>query len=90
MGTCKESSPIRNVKISQINFKESILNKERMKRSYQTSDCMPETYISPSRSEMEKNKVEKIFCFLKYISNDLGPMISLEMIHSAPTKLMYH
>ena len=31
-----------------------------------------------------------ILCFLKYINNDLGPMISLEIFPSAPTKLMSH
>ena len=36
-GKSKESSPITNVQFSPINFKESILNKERLKRSYQAS-----------------------------------------------------
>ena len=37
-GKSKESSPMTNVKTSPIKFKESILNKERLKRSYQASD----------------------------------------------------
>ena len=76
-----------------IKFKDSILNKERLKRSYQASDFLPETEISPSRSEMKNTwskRSIKILCFLTYISNALGPMISLEIIPSAPTKLMYH
>ena len=93
-GKSKENSPVTSVHISPIKFKDSILNKERLKRSYQASDFLSETEISPSRSEMKKNtrskRSIKILCFLKYISNDLGPMISLEMIPSAPTKLMYH
>ena len=48
------------VKISPIKFKESILNKERLKRSYQASDFLPDIGISPSRSEMKKNKVLKV------------------------------
>ena len=35
----KENSPVTSVHISPIKFKASILNKERLKRSYQTSDC---------------------------------------------------
>ena len=42
------------------------------------------------RGNLIFNISDKILCFLKYISKDLGPMISLEMIPSAPTKLMYH
>ena len=49
MGICKRNSPIRNVKISPIKFNESILNKKQL--SYQASDFLPETEISPSRSE---------------------------------------
>ena len=92
-GKSKENSPVTSVHIFPIKFKDSILNKERLKRSYQASDFLPETEISPSRPERKKHKVKwsiKILCFLKYICNDPGPMISLEMIPSAPTKLMYH
>ena len=46
--------------ISPIKFKDSILNKERLKRSYQASDFLPETEISPSRSELKKHKVKKV------------------------------
>ena len=49
-----------NVKISHIKFKESILNKERLKRSYQASDFLPDIEISPSRSDLMKNKVKKV------------------------------
>ena len=35
------------------------MNKERLKRSYQASDFLPDVDISPSRSELMKNKVEK-------------------------------
>ena len=59
-GKSKESSPITNVQISPIKFKESILNKERLKRSYQASDFLPETEISPSRSQRVNNKVKKV------------------------------
>ena len=55
-GKGKESSPMTNVKISPIKFKESMLNKERLKRSYQASDFPPDIGISSSRSEMKKNK----------------------------------
>ena len=34
-GKVKENSPITNVRISPIKFKESMLKKERLKRSYQ-------------------------------------------------------
>ena len=37
-GKSKESSSMTNVKIFLIKFKESILNKERLKRSYQASN----------------------------------------------------
>ena len=40
-------------------FKESILNKERLKRSYQASDFLPETEISP-RETRENYKVKKV------------------------------
>ena len=82
-----------NVKISPIKFKESILNKERLKRSYQASDFLPDIEISPSRSDLMKNKVKKVdktLCFLIYINSGLVPMISLEIFPSAPTKLMSH
>ena len=63
-GKSKENSPVTSVHISPIKFKDSILNKEQLKRSYQASDFLPETEISPSRSEMKKThnvkKVEKI------------------------------
>ena len=39
-GKSKESSPMTNVKISPIKFKDSILNIERLKRSYQTNKKM--------------------------------------------------
>ena len=50
----------RRLKISPIKFKTSILNKERLKRSYQASDFLPDVDISPSRSELMKNKVKKV------------------------------
>ena len=59
-GKSKENSPVTSVHISPIKFKESILNKERLKRSFQASDFLPETEISPSRSEMKKHKVKKV------------------------------
>ena len=59
-GKSKESSPMTNVKISPIKFKESILNKERLKRSYQASDFLPDIEISPSRSDLMKNIVKKV------------------------------
>ena len=59
-GKSKESSPMTNVKISPIKFKESILNKERLKRSYQASNFLPDIEISPSRSDLMKNKVKKV------------------------------
>ena len=52
--------PITNVQISSIKFKESILNKERLKRSYQASDFLPETEISPSRLQRVNYKVKKV------------------------------
>ena len=58
-GKRKENSPVTSVHISPIKFKDSILNKERLKRSYQASDFLPETEISPSRSELKKHKVKK-------------------------------
>ena len=36
----KENSPVTSVHISPIKFKDSILNKERLKRSYQASDFL--------------------------------------------------
>ena len=45
--------------IFQIQFKTSILNKERLKRSYQASDCIPDIEISPSRFEQKTYKVKK-------------------------------
>ena len=59
-GKSKENSPVTSVHISPIKFKESILNKERLKRSHQASDFLPETKISPSRSEIKKHKVKKV------------------------------
>ena len=59
-GKRKENSPVTSVHISPIKFKDSILNKERLKRSYQASDFLPETEISPSRSELKKHKVKKV------------------------------
>ena len=41
----KENSPVTSVHISPIKFKDYILNKERLKRSYQSSDFLPETEI---------------------------------------------
>ena len=58
-GKSKENSPVTSVHISPIKFKDSILNKERLKRSYQASDFLPETEISPSRSEMKKTQGQK-------------------------------
>ena len=54
-GKSKENSPVISVHISPIKFKDSILNKERQKRSYQASDCLPDIEISPSHSEIKKN-----------------------------------
>ena len=54
-GKVKENSPITNVRISPIKFKESMLKKERLKRSYQASDFLPDVEISPSRSDLIKN-----------------------------------
>ena len=51
----KETSPVTSVHISTIKFKVSILNKERLKRSYQASDCLPDIEISPSCFEIKKN-----------------------------------
>ena len=59
-GKRKENSPVTSVHISPIKFKDSILNKERLKRSYQASYFLPETEISPSRSEMKTHKVKKV------------------------------
>ena len=56
----KGSTPVTSVKISPIKFKTSILNKERLKRSYQASDFLPDVDISLSRSELMKNKVKKV------------------------------
>ena len=41
-GKTKENSPVTSVHISPIKFKYSILNKERLKRSYQASDFLPD------------------------------------------------
>ena len=65
-GKSKENSTVTSVHISPIKFKESILYKERLKRSYQASDFLPETEITHSRSERSKGSI-KILCFLKYI-----------------------
>ena len=59
-GKSMESSPMTNVKISPIKFKESILNKERLKRSYQASDFLPDIEVSPSHSDFMKNKVKRV------------------------------
>ena len=53
-GKNKERSLIIHVQISTIKSKESILNKERLKRSYQASDFLYETEISACRFEMKK------------------------------------
>ena len=58
-GKGKENSPVTSMHISPIKFKDSILNKEQLKRSYQASDFLPETEISPSRSEMKKTQDQK-------------------------------
>ena len=50
-GKTKENSSVTSVHISPIKFKDSILNKERLKRSYQASDFLPDIEILPSRSE---------------------------------------
>ena len=50
-GKSKGNSPVTSVHISPIKFKYYILNKERLKRSYQASDFLPETEISPSHFE---------------------------------------
>ena len=49
-GKSKESSPVTSVHISPIKFKE------RLKRSYEASDVKTDIEISPSRSELKKNK----------------------------------
>ena len=49
-GKSKESSPVTSVHISPIKFKE------RLKRSYQASDFTTDIKISPSRSELKKEK----------------------------------
>ena len=59
-GKLKENSPVTSVHISPIKFKDYILNKERLKRSYQASDFLPDIEISPSRSELKKHKVKKV------------------------------
>ena len=59
-GKTKENSPVSSMLISPIKFINSILNKERLKRSYQASDFLPDIEISPSRSELKKHKVKKI------------------------------
>ena len=59
-GKTKENSPVTSVHISPIKFKYSILNKERLKRSYQASDFLPDIEISPSRSNLMKHKVKKV------------------------------
>ena len=56
----KKNSPVTSVHISTIKFKGSILNKERLKRSYQASEFLPDIEISPSRSDLMKNKVKKV------------------------------
>ena len=58
-GETKEKSPVTSVHISPIKFKDSILNKERLKRSYQASDVLPDIEISPSRSELKKTQGQK-------------------------------
>ena len=86
-----ESSPVTSVHIFPIQNKTSILNKEQLKRSYQASDFLHETEISPSRSELMKNKVKKVektLCFLTYINNDQGTMISFVILPTAPTNLL--
>ena len=59
-GKTKENSPVTSMHISPIKFKDSILNKERLKRSYQASDFLPDIEISPSCSELKKHKVKKV------------------------------
>ena len=59
-GKTKESSLTTNVRISPIQFKTSILNKERLKRSYQASDFLPDIEISPSRSKHKTHKVKMV------------------------------
>ena len=58
-GETKENSPVTSVHIFPIKLKNSILNKERLKRSYQASDFLPDIEISPSRSELKKNTRSK-------------------------------
>ena len=53
--TSKDNSPVTSVHICSIKLKNSILNKERLKRSYQASDFFPDIEISPSCSEIKKN-----------------------------------
>ena len=55
-GKSKENSPVSSVHITPIKIKDSILNKERLKRSYQASDFLPDIEISPSRSDETQSK----------------------------------
>ena len=59
-GKTKENSPVTSVHISPIKFKDSILSNERLKRSYQASDILPDIEISPSRSDLMKDEVKKV------------------------------
>ena len=92
-GKSQENFPVTSVHISPIKFKDSILNKERLMRSYQDSDFLPDIDISPSRSDLMKHKVKrsiKTSCFLIYRNSGLVPIVSLEIFPSVPTKLMSH
>ena len=60
-GKSKESYPVSSVHISPIKFKEWL------KRSYHASDFIPETEISPSRSQRENYKVKKVHKSIIYI-----------------------
>ena len=54
--TSKDSYPVTSVHVCPIKFKDYIVNKEQLKRSYQTSDFKSDIEISPSRHEMKKTK----------------------------------
>ena len=68
-GKSKESSPITNVQISPIKFMESILNKERWKRSYQPSDVLSETDRPISLLSVISKTLEK--SLLPYITANI-------------------
>ena len=82
------------MKISPIKFKESYLEQGTTEEILSGFRFLKsDIEISPSRSDLMKNKVKgsiAALCFLIYINSGLVPMISLEIFPSAPTKLMSH